>query len=59
VFDITEPNSRNYVGTMTQQPEGFPAATFRSNSVGGSSVGVQSGTSTWLSTATAVGARYG
>ncbi|HVK36606.1 MAG TPA: carboxypeptidase regulatory-like domain-containing protein [Microlunatus sp.] len=59
-FVITDPTaSRNYVGTMTQQVEGFPAATFRSNSVGGSSVGVQSGTSTYLSAATPVGAKYG
>ena len=50
--------SRNYTGTMTQQAEGFPVATVTSNSVGGG-VGVQSGATTWLSTATDVGAKYG
>ncbi len=57
-FAITQPSSRNYAGTMNQQADGFPAATFVSNSVGGG-VGVQSGTSTWLSAATEVGAKYG
>ncbi|MET1005929.1 MAG: hypothetical protein ABWX96_10285, partial [Propionibacteriaceae bacterium] len=51
--------SRNYTSTLTQQAAGFPVATITSNSVGGSSVGVQSGASTYLSTGTAVGAKYG
>ena len=57
-FEFTG-TSQNYTGTLTQQAAGFPVATLTSNSVGGSSVGVQSGTSTWLSTATDVGAKYG
>lgn len=50
--------SRSYTGTLTQQAAGFPRATLASNSIGGG-VGVQSGASTWLSTATDVGAKYG
>lgn len=51
--------SRAYTSTLTQQANGFPAATIASNSVGGTSDGVQSGASTYLSAATAVGAKYG
>ena len=51
-------SSPNFTGTMTQQPTGFPAATFVSSSAGGS-VGRQSGASTFLAPATDVGAKYG
>lgn len=51
--------SRAWTGTLTQQASGFPVAQLTSTSVGGSSVGIQSGTSTYLSPLTAVGARYG
>ena len=44
---------------MTQQPTGFPAATYVSNSAGGASVGRQNGTNTYLSATTPVGAKYG
>lgn len=47
-----------FTTTMRLPAGGFPAATVTSDSRAGQ-VGVQSGTSSWLSTATPVGARYG
>jgi len=52
-------SSRNWSGTMQQPAAGFPEATVVSNSVGGASVGVQTGASTYLASGTAVGTKYG
>lgn len=48
----------SFTTTMRLPAGGFPAATVTSDSRAGQ-VGVQSGTSSWLSAATPVGARYG
>ncbi|SDV01974.1 Cna protein B-type domain-containing protein [Microlunatus sagamiharensis] len=58
--DVTFDGSANdWSGTLRQRATGFPAATITSDSAGGSAVGRQSGSSTYLSTSTPVGDVYG
>lgn len=52
-------SSREFTTTMRQQADGFPAAAVETDSVGGSAVGVQSGSSTFLAPQTPPGAKYG
>jgi hypothetical protein len=51
--------SRMFTTTMSQRPGGFPVALVTTDSVGGSSVGVQNGSSTFLPAQTPVGQKYG
>ena len=51
--------ANDWTGTLRQRAVGFPAATIVSDSAGGTAVGPQSGSSTYLTTATDVGAAYG
>ena len=58
--DLTFTGSANaYTGTMQQRANAFPAATYFSDSTSGSATGRQSGASTYLTAATAVGQKYG
>lgn len=58
--DLTfDGNANGWTGILRQRADGFPAASITSDSAGGSAVGRQSGTSTFLPASAGVGRVYG